>query len=132
LTGNRCSVAVEHNCVVPTCYDSDIDAYGVDAELRYFFTDNFRVNGKVGYANLEGPGGDDDLLSGGVSAEYQLSATPVSFTAGYTHTEFDTADISSDAFSVGIRYNWGGSLKDRDTNGPSFAGLSSLTGALGL
>ena len=54
------------------------------------------------------------------------------FTAGYAHSEFDTADVSSDAFSGGIRYNWGGSLKDRDTNGPSFAGLSSLTGALGL
>ena len=112
--------------------DTDIDAIGVDAEARFFVTDNFRLNGKLGYANLDGPGGDDDLLSAGVSAEYQLSATPISFTAGYAHSEFDTADISSDAFSVGIRYNWGGSLKDRDTNGPSFAGLSSLTGALGL
>jgi hypothetical protein len=31
---------------------------------------------------------------------------------------------------VGVRYNWGGSLKDRNDNGPSFAGLSSLTSAL--
>ncbi len=112
--------------------DTDIDAIGVDGELRYFVTDNFRLNGKLGYANLDGPGGDDDLLSAGVGAEYQLAATPVSFTAGYQHAEFDTADVSSDAFSVGIRYNWGGSLKERNDNGPSFAGLSSLTGALGL
>lgn len=112
--------------------DTDVDAIGVDAEARFFVTDNFRLNGKLGYANLDGPGGDDDLISVGVGAEYQLAATPVSFRAGYEHSEFDTADISSDAFTVGIRYNWGGSLKDRDTNGPSFAGLSSLTGALGL
>lgn len=112
--------------------DTDVDAVGVDAELRYFVTDNFRLSGKIGYANLDGPGGDDDLLAGGVGVEYQLASTPVSFTAGYQHSEFDTADVSSDAFSVGIRYNWGGSLKERNDNGPSFAGLSSLTGALGL
>ena len=110
--------------------DTDIDATGVDVEARFFVTDNFRLNGKLGYANLDGPGGDDDLLQAGVSAEYQLASTPISFLAGYAHSEFDTADVSSDAFTVGIRFNWGGSLKDRDTNGPSFAGLSSLTGAL--
>jgi hypothetical protein len=113
--------------------DANVDLYGVDAEARYFLTDNFRINGKLGWANIDaGKGADDDLYSIGVGGEYQLSTTPISFTAGYTHSEFDTADLKSDAFSVGIRYNWGGSLKDRDTNGPSFSGLSSLTGALGL
>lgn len=112
--------------------DAEIDAYGVDVEGRFFVTDNFRLDGKVGYANLDGAGGDDDLTSIGVGAEYQFAAAPVSLRAGYSHSELDEADISSDAFTVGIRYNWGGSLKDRDENGPSFAGLSSLTGALGL
>lgn len=112
--------------------DTDVDAWGADVEGRFFLSDNFRLDGKIGYASLEGAGGDDDALSGGVGAEFQLANAPVSFRAGYSHTELDTADISSDAFTVGLRYNWGGSLKDRDENGPSFAGLSSLTGALGF
>jgi hypothetical protein len=110
--------------------DADIDAYGVDVEGRWFAADNFRLDGKLGYANLDGPGGDDDAISVGVGAEYQFAALPVSVRGGYSHAEFDTADVSSDAFTVGIRYNWGGSLKDRDENGPSFAGLSSLTSNL--
>ncbi|MDX2233543.1 MAG: porin [Hyphomonadaceae bacterium] len=112
--------------------DSDVDAYGVDVEGRFFATDNFRLSGKLGYASLEGAAGDDDLLSAGVGAEYQFASLPISVVGGYTRREFDEADVSSDAFTVGVRYNWGGSLKDRDENGPSFAGLSSLTAALGL
>lgn len=110
--------------------DANADAWGADAELRYFATDNFRLAGKLSYANISPDKGKDDNLVGiGVNAEYQLATTPVSFRAGYEHTEFDKANVDSDAFTVGIRYNWGGSLKDRDENGPSFAGLSSLTGA---
>jgi hypothetical protein len=110
--------------------DSDIDVIGADVEARFFLTDNFRLDGKLGYANLDGAGGDDDLFSVGVGAEYQFAMAPVSLRVGYRHSEFDTANIDSDAFLVGVRYNWGGSLKDRDENGPSFAGLSSLTSAL--
>jgi hypothetical protein len=110
--------------------DADADIIGGDIEARWFASDNFRLDAKVGYANIDTAGGDDDALSFGVGAEYQLATLPVSLRAGYTHSELDTADVDSDAFTVGVRYNWGGSLKDRNENGPSFAGLSSLTNAL--
>lgn len=112
--------------------DANIDAYGVDVEGRFFATDNFRIDGKIGYANLDAGVGDDDALTGGVGAEWQFATMPISLRANYAHTELDTADVSSDAFTLGVRYNWGGSLKDRDENGPSFAGLSSLTSAIGF
>jgi hypothetical protein len=110
--------------------DADADIWGVDVEGRVFASDNFRLDGKLGWATIDAGGAEDDVLSLGVGAEYQFTAAPVSLRAGYTRSELDEADITSDAFTVGIRYNWGGSLKDRDENGPSFAGLSSLTSAL--
>lgn len=110
--------------------DANIDAYGADVEGRLFLSDNFRLDGRLGYASLETGLGDDDALTAGVGGEFQFSGAPISVRASYAHTELDTADVSVDGFTVGVRYNWGGTLKDRDENGPSFAGLSSLTSAL--
>lgn len=110
--------------------DSDADIYGVDVEGRYFVSDNFRIAGKASYANVDVKPTDADVWALGIDAEYQFASAPVSVRAGYRHSEFDDADADSDAFTVGIRYNWSPSLKDRDQNGPSFAGLSSLSSVL--
>ena len=113
--------------------DTSTDLYGVNGQARYFINDNFRLQGDLGWVNVDaGKGASDDAYTFGVGGEYQFAGAPVSVHAGYAHTEFNDADVSGDAFTVGVRYNWGGSLKDRDTNGPSFAGLSSLTTAIGL
>lgn len=114
--------------------DANTDAWGIDGEARFFVSDNFRLDGKLGWTKVDfgGAAGDDDLWRVGVGGEYQFTGAPVSVRAGYSHAEFNDANVKDDAFTVGVRYNWGGSLKDRDTNGPSFAGLSSLTGSLGL
>ena len=114
--------------------DANVDAWGIDAEARYFVNDNFRLDGKLGWTKVDFGGalGDDNLWRAGVGGEYQFSGAPVSIRAGYAHSEFNDTNVKDDAFTIGVRYNWGGSLKDRDTNGPSFAGLSSLTGSLGL
>lgn len=112
--------------------DADADIYGVDGEVRYFLSDNFRIQGDLGYAKVEAGPADDNVWSAGVGGEYQFAALPISVFGGYAHSEFDDADVSSDAFTVGIRYNFGGSLKDRDRKGASLAGLSSLTSRAGL
>jgi hypothetical protein len=112
--------------------DSDADIYGVDGQVRYFLSDNFRIQGALGYAKVEAGPADDNVWSAGVGGEYQFAALPVSVFGGYSHSEFDDADISSDAFTIGVRYNFGGSLKDRDRKGASLAGLSSLTSRAGL
>lgn len=112
--------------------DSDADIWGVDGQVRYFLNDNFRVQGALGWANVEAGPVDDNVWSAGVGGEYQFASFPVSVYGGYSHSEFDDADVSSDAFTIGVRYNFGGSLKDRDRKGASLAGLSSLASRAGL
>lgn len=109
--------------------DADADIYGADAQVRYFLSDNFRIQGALGYAKVEAGPADDNVWSLGAGGEYQFASVPVSVFGGYTHAEFDDADVSSDAFTVGVRYNFGGTLKDRDRKGASLAGLSSLISA---
>jgi hypothetical protein len=64
-----------------------------------------------------------------VGGEYEFAAVPVSIGAHYNHFEFDDADVDGNVWSVSLRYNFGGSLKDRDRNGASQA---SITGVGGL
>jgi hypothetical protein len=111
--------------------DNDVEGWGVNAEARYFVTDNFRAQGNIGWANVDfGGGADDDAITAGIGAEYQLDAAPVSFLANYSHTTFDEADFDADAFTLGVRYNWGGTLRDRDRHGASQAGIAGVGGIL--
>jgi hypothetical protein len=112
--------------------EDEDEAWGLDGEARYFVTSNFRLEGEVGFANFETGGGDDSAVSVGAGAEYQFAQTPFSVFGGYQHAEFDEADLSTDAFTIGGRFNFGGSLLDRDRKGASLPGLSSFTGALGV
>ncbi|MGD9968081.1 MAG: porin [Hyphomonadaceae bacterium] len=107
--------------------DFDVDGWGANLEARAFVHDNFRLNGNIGYASVDAGGGDDDAMIYGVGGEYQLAAAPVSFVAGYNTIDFDGGDV--DTWTVGVRYNWGGTLRDRDRSGASQAtvtGVSSL------
>jgi hypothetical protein len=105
--------------------DNDVDGYGVNVEARAFINDNFRVNGNVGYASIDaGAGNDDDVMIYGVGGEYQLASYPISFTAGYQTADFDGGDV--DTWTVGVRYNWGGTLRDRDRSGASQASLTNV------
>ena len=106
--------------------DADVDGFGVNAEARYFINDNFRLDGTIGWANLDDGTNEEDGFAYGVGGEYQFAQVPVSITAGYSTVDFDGGD--SDTWSIGLRYNWGGTLRDRDRNGASQAGLTSLPG----
>ena len=102
--------------------DADLNITAVDLGATYFFTDNFSVDGGVGFANVEAGAGDDvDSISAGVGAEYQFAALPISVFGGYAHSEVDDLDLDSDTLSVGVRYNWGGTLFDRNRSGASLA-----------
>lgn len=109
--------------------DADIDGYGVNVEARAFVHDNFRLNGNIGWASVDsgGPGDDDDAMLYGVGGEYQFAAAPISITAGWNTVDFDGGDV--DAVSIGLRYNWGGTLRDRDRNGASQAGVTGFAAA---
>ncbi|MBC6980617.1 outer membrane beta-barrel protein [Caulobacter sp. 17J80-11] len=105
--------------------DLDADAWGVGGEVRYFLTDNFRLNAGLGYADAD----YDKVWSAGLGGEYQLSSKPFSVYAGYTHYQFDDADIDEDKLSIGMRVSFGGqTLKGRDRSGASFTGAAGVFG----
>lgn len=107
--------------------DADVDGYGVNVEGRLFVHDNFRLNANLGWASVENGGGDDDATTYGVGGEYQFASVPISIGAGYSTVDTDGGDL--DVWSVALRYNWGGTLRDRDRNGPSQASVVGVGSA---
>ena len=88
--------------------------------------DNFRLNANIGYASVDaGAGNDDDAMIYGVGGEYQFASFPVSIAAGYNTADFDGGDV--DTWTIGVRYNWGGTLRDRDRSGASQASLTGVS-----
>ena len=114
--------------------DADVDAWGVNVEGRIFATDNFRVDLDGGWANVDlGSGaGSDNVWNAGIGGEYQFASIPISVGAHYNYFDFNDADVNGNAVSVSLRYNFGGSLKDRDRSGASQASLTGIGGVTGI
>jgi hypothetical protein len=113
--------------------DADVSAWGVNAEGRYFINDNFRLDGDLGWASVDpGAGSNDNVWNAGVGAEYEFASVPVSVGAHYDHFEFNDANLDGNVVSVSLRYNFGGSLKDRDRSGASQSSLTGIGGVSGL
>jgi hypothetical protein len=113
--------------------DIEAEATAVDLGLTHFATDNFSFGGGIGFGNIDTLGGDADLLSYGLNTEYQFAAMPISLFGGWTHLDADDIDTEADTLSVGVRYNWGGSLLERNRSGASLArtaGLARFGGVL--
>lgn len=107
---------------------SDVDFWAGRVELRHFFTDNFKLQGSLGATRADGNGGDLDMWNAGVDAEYQFAGTQWSVLGGYEHAEIDDANLDSDTFRIGVRYTFGGTLRDRYQSGASLAPVSKLFG----
>ena len=98
----------------------------MNVEGRYFVQDNLRLDANVGYANVDvDTVGDDDVMIYGVGAEYQLEQFPGLVQQGAT-AKLDSDSGNSDAWTLGVRYNWGGTLRDRDRSGASQASLTNI------
>ena len=106
----------------------DVDFWAGRAELRYFITDTFKVQGAAGYTKADAKGGDLDMWNIGADAEYQFAGTPWSVTGAYEHGEMDDADLKADTFKIGLRYTFGGTLRDRDQAGASLGSTTNLFG----
>ncbi|MGD9816605.1 MAG: hypothetical protein AB7Q23_17350 [Hyphomonadaceae bacterium] len=97
--------------------DGDIQVTHLDGEARHFVTDNFSLQGNIGLGQVEFSGSDGDYWSAGVGAEFQFSSAPVSIYGGWQHIDDDGGEF--DTLGVGIRYNWGGTLFERNRSGAS-------------
>jgi hypothetical protein len=108
--------------------DADVDGFGANVEGRVFLSDNFRLNGNIGWASVDSGAGDDDAMLYGVGGEFQFATSPVSIGAGWSTADFDGGDV--DTWTIGARWNFGGqTLMDRDRNGPSQASVVGLANA---
>lgn len=113
--------------------DADTNLTALNVGATYFVTDNFSLNGGVGFGNVDTDfAGDADLIAESIGAEYQFASVPVSVFGGYTHADVDDFDVDSDTLTIGVRYNWGGTLYDRNRSGASLArvGLGRFLGLL--
>lgn len=113
--------------------DADAELTAADVGLTHFFTDNFSAGANVGFGNVDSGVGDADVVSYGVGAEWQFAALPISVFGGWQHAEVDDIDSDSDTLGVGVRYNFGGSLFERNRSGASLSrggGLGRFAGLL--
>ncbi len=109
--------------------DTDADLWAVRADARYFVNDNVRVNANVGYANADFGPVDADIWNIGLGGEYKFASNGWSVFGGYNHAESnDLADLKADSVNVGVRYTFGGSLKERDRAGADLTDIGGLFG----
>jgi hypothetical protein len=110
--------------------EADLDGYGINTEARLFPADNFRLQFNLAWADVDDgtPGGGESVLGYGLGAEYQISGSPISLTLNLDRAETEDTDVEVSTYSFGIRYNWGGTLKERDRSGASQASLIGFAG----
>lgn len=118
-------VTLAGNVAYATVDGMDLDIWGVNTEARLFATDDFRIDGSLGWASADDGAVDVQAWIIGVGAEAAV-AGPISVFVGYSHTAMDDIDLTADVATIGLRYNFGGSLKDRDRSGANFIGAQGL------
>jgi hypothetical protein len=108
--------------------DLDADLYAVRGEARYFVSDDFRLDGGLGYSKIDTVI-ETEAWDASVGGEYKFANSGWSTFGKYTHTESeDLADLKSDAVKIGVRYTFGGSLKARDAAGADLIDAGTLFG----
>lgn len=97
----------------------------LEGEYRHFITDNFSIHGGLGVGQADIGGSDLDVWSGAVGGEFMFSGAPVSLFGQYRRNsiDFGPGELDVDALTLGVRYNWGGTLMDRSRSG---AGLNRV------
>lgn len=95
-----------------------IDYHNYDLNAAFYATDNFVLGASYGVGSVDnGVTSAADTRNYGIDAEYQLANHPISFTAAYNHWEISDTPIDSQAWTIGVRWNWGGTLHARDRDG---------------
>jgi hypothetical protein len=108
--------------------DLDADLYTVRGDVRYFVSDNFRLDAGAAWSRID-TNLNADLWDVNVGGEYKFASSGWSTFAKYTHSESDDlADLKADAVKIGLRYTFGGSLKDRDRAGADLVTAGDLFG----
>jgi opacity protein-like surface antigen len=109
--------------------DLDVDTTTAAVDATYFFSPNLGLTGLVSVSDDEIYG--DDTTTYGISGEYRLASSPLSFELGVRQT--DIFDDDATTWTLGVNFDFGtGSLHERATDGPSFNGAANLHDYLSL
>lgn len=107
----------------------DLDVWAARVEARWFVSDNFRLDAGMGAASLGDGSNDVSAYNFAAGAEYQFAGTPWSIHGGYEYLwADDLANLDANIVSVGARYTFGGSLRDRENAGATLGSVSKLLG----
>ena len=109
------------------------DAWTFGGDAAYYVNPSLRLNAGVSYNNVDiDAAGEVDAWAYGVGAEYQLDNSPFSLFGSWQRVSVNDIDVDADVFTVGARYNFGGTLQSLDRAGANLgrtlAGLPSLRG----
>ncbi|HLI65603.1 MAG TPA: hypothetical protein VKU90_04490, partial [Caulobacteraceae bacterium] len=126
----------------------DTDTWGGRVNIKYFveprlslkltgsgFATTYRSSGApTGGGEGGGTGGGATTsftattYSAGLGAEYQFPRSPISLFTDYEHIWLSPGGANADAVKVGLRWNFGGTLKGRDRLGAGIPGFADWLG----
>ena len=114
-----------------TKYNSDLRSYR--GQISYFVNDNLRldVTGDSFRVSNNNRFSKGSMTTLGLGGEFQPMGLPVSITAGVQQSS--VSGNTYQAYSIGVRKSFGGTIKDRDRKSSPFDGLGQIYGGdLGL
>ena len=106
-------VTLAANAAYGTVDEFDLDIWGVSGEARFFASDNFRIDGGLGWASADADGFEAEGWTAGLGG-------------AYNYAELDELDVAANTITLGMRFSFDGSLKERDRAGASFGGIQNL------
>lgn len=118
-------VTLAGNVAYGTVDEFDLDIWGVAGEARFFASDNFRIDGGLGWASADAEGFEAEGWTAGIGGEARFYG-PASVFLAYNYAEVDELDVSANTITLGMRFSFDGSLKERDRAGASFGGIQNL------
>jgi len=105
----------------------DFDTWGVRGVVRYFVRDNLRIDGELGFHELNvgdsfGPSIDMETFSAALQASYRFTGTPLTVFGRYqydtTSVSLASVELDTHKFVIGLRGTFGSStLRAEDRNG---------------
>lgn len=113
----------------------DLAVTSIDLDYRLFLQDNTSIVLGGGWGTGDAGPVDVDVSHLGIGAEHQLASVPLSLFAGYRSTTIEPdggADVDSDTWTAGIRWNFGGeTLFERNRSGAALNGAGVLARSTG-
>lgn len=92
----------------------NIDFSNYDISADFYATNNLVIGATYGVGSADNGATDADTTNYAIDAEWKFDNSPVSVVGGFNHWEIQDTPVQSEAWTIGVRWNWGEDLKARD------------------